>query len=437
MRVEITCIHRATCLITVVVIALTFIAISGLPVFAQTYTVIHQFTNGGDGGAPLAGLTVVTPGTKFYGTASDGGQAGAGTVFLLQLKNSSWIVTPLYTFSFGNEGSIGPDSRVLIGPDGTLYGTTYSQGVIGCEGNFGCGLVYKLQPPFTVCKSALCYWTETILYRFTGNADGAYPEGDLIIGRSGVLYGATYAGGNTGCQLGTQDDCGVLYSLTTSGGAQNVFYTFPGGASGSSPASGVIEDAAGNLYGTTSQGGGQGCAGQGCGIVYELSPNGSGWTQKVLYTFQGGSDGAAPMGGLIFDSAGNLYGTTSRAGTGAGGTAFEPTPAGGGQWTFNILYGFNAPTQGHDFPGSHASLAMDTAGNLYGTTMYDGVDANGAVFKLTHSGGGWTYTSLHDFTGGTDGALPRSTVVFDNQGNLYGTASAGGTVEGVAWEITP
>jgi len=142
------------------------------------------------------------------------------------------------------------------------------------------------------------------------------------------------------------------------------------------------------------------------------------------------------MGGLIFDAAGDLYGTTARGGAGGGGTAFELTST-GGQWTFNLLYSFNAPIQGHDFPGSHASLAMDAAGNLYGTTVYDGVDAHGAVFKLTPSNGSWTYTSLHDFTGGTDGAQPESNVVFDSQGNMYGTASAAGTVEGTAWQITP
>jgi uncharacterized repeat protein (TIGR03803 family) len=436
MSAKRTFIRRGSRLINLLAVLTAVAAFCAASASAQTYTVIHQFTDGGDGGAPIAGLTVVTPGTKFYGSASDGGQAGGGTVFQLQLKNSSWILTPLYTFSFPNEDSIGPNSRVLVGPDGSLYGTTYSQGVVGCFGNFGCGLVYRLRPPLTVCTSALCYWTETVLYRFSGSADGAYPEGDLIFGQPGVLYGATYGGGNTGCQFGTEDDCGVVYSLTTAG-VQSELYTFPGGASGSSPASGVIEDAAGNLYGTTSQGGGDGCSGQGCGIVYELSPNGSGWTQKVLYTFQGGTDGAAPMGGLIFDSAGNLYGTTSQGGADGGGTAFELTPAGGGRWTFNLLYSFNAPIQGHDFPGSHASLAMDAAGNLYGTTMYDGADSEGAVFKLTHSGGGWTYTSMHDFTGGIDGALPRSNVVFDDQGNMYGTASAAGTAEGVAWEITP
>jgi uncharacterized repeat protein (TIGR03803 family) len=414
---------------------LVFVALSAVvSANAQTYTVIHQFSDGADGGAPIVGLTVAAN-DKFYGSASDGGQLGAGTVFQLQLRNSGWILTPLSTFSFVNENSIGPDSRVLVGSDSSLYGTTYSQGVHGCQDNLGCGLVYKLRPLLNVCRSALCYWTSTVLYTFSGNADGAYPEGDLIFGRTGVLYGTTFAGGNSGCQSGTHDNCGVVYSLTTAG-AYGSIYTFQGGSDGSSPASGVIEDQAGNLYGTTSQGGGQGCSGQGCGTVFELSPNGSGWTETILYRFQGTTDGSSPMAGLIFDSAGNLYGTTETGGAGGGGTAFELTSS-GGQWTFHLLFGFTAPGQGQSLPGPHASLAMDAAGNLYGTTMYDGAAGHGAIFKLTFSGGGWNYTSLHDFTGGTDGGEPTSNVVFDSQGNLYGTASAAGTGEGVAWQIVP
>lgn len=399
----------------------------------QTYTVIHQFSNAGDGGAPIAGLTPVAPG-KFYGSASDGGQAGAGTVFQLQLKNSSWILTPLYPFVYPNEDSIGPNTRVLVGPDGALYGTTYSQGISGCTANLGCGLVYKLRPRLTVCESALCYWNETTIYRFSGNSDGAYPEGDLIVGQNGEMIGTTFAGGNTGCEFGTQSDCGVVFTMNT-GGQESVIYTFSGGAAGSSPASGVIQDATGNLYGTASQGGTSGCSGSGCGVVYELSPNGSGWTQTVLYTFQDGSDGATPLGGLVLDSAANLYGTTSAGGSGGGGTAFELNPSGGG-WSFHLLYSFTAPGNG-SMPGSRASLAIDTSGNLYGTTFYEGAFGKGAIFKLTNSGGSWSYASLHDFTGGTDGALPHSNVVFDSQANMYGTASSGGTVEGVAWEVTP
>src|ERR1035437_1017268 len=208
-----------------------------------------------------------------------------------------------------------------------------------------------------------------------------------------------------------------------------------------SPQSGVIFDSAGNLYGTT-QGGGTG----GCGTVYELSPSSSGWTEKVLYNFQCGfsSDGQYPIGGLIFDAAGNLYGTTNFAGANNGGTVFELSPLGGGNWTFHLLYSLSYNGT-FDFLlyGPTGTLAMDSSGSLYGTTVMDGAFGGGSVFKLTPSHGGWTYTSLHDFGGGSDGGNPFGNVVLDASGNVYGTAGVGGLSGceglgcGVVWKITP
>jgi uncharacterized repeat protein (TIGR03803 family) len=202
----------------------------------------------------------------------------------------------------------------------------------------------------------------------------------------------------------------------------------------------VIFDSAGNLYGTTYSGGANNC-----GTVYELSPSGSTWTETVLYSFQCGfgvPDGGAPVGGLIFDAAGNLYGTTNIGGTNNGGTVFELSPSGGGNWTFQVLYGL--PYNG-DFDfiyyGPTGSLAMDAAGNLYGTGLMDGASGSGNVFKLTPSNGSWIYTDLYDFRG-PEGAYPWGDVVLDAHGNLYGTASAGGENQcngngcGVVWEVT-
>src|SRR5271166_2917290 len=163
-------------------------------------------------------------------------------------------------------------------------------------------------------------------------------------------------------------------------------------------------------------------------------------TENVLYRFQDGSDGAVPFGGVIFDNSGNLYGSTLVHGLGGGGTVFELSPA-NGNWTFSLLYSFI----GSGF-GPAASLTMDAAGNLYGTTDKNGAFGAGTVFKLTPSGGSWKYTSLHDFTGGSDGGNPFSNVTFDANGNLYGRTSAGGDTSGdcqglvgcgVVWEITP
>jgi uncharacterized repeat protein (TIGR03803 family) len=160
----------------------------------------------------------------------------------------------------------------------------------------------------------------------------------------------------------------------------------------------------------------------------------------VLYDFQAGDDGAYPEAGLIFDLAGNLYGATRNRGPANGGTVFEMTPA-GGAWDITTLYGFS---QGLGYWGPWSTLAMDAAGNLYGTTYNDGAYGYGSVFKLTRSNGGWTYSDLHDFTGNSDGAWPVGSVVLDASGNIYGTSSAGGNRGcpgdagcGVVWEITP
>ncbi len=247
--------------------------------------------------------------------------------------------------------------------------------------------------------------------------------------QAGNIYGTTYGGGGGSCPGG----CGIVFKLTPagSGWTESVIYTFAGGADGASPWAGVTFDHAGNLYGTTTAGGAFGA-----GTVYELSPSGGGWTKRTLHSFQlSQTDGSAPFAGVIFDPSGNLYGATQYGGSGSGGTVFELSPS-GGSWIFTTLYSFNASGGGRA-KGPVANLAIDGAGNLYGTTAGDGVHGAGSVFKLTHAGGSWTYTSLHDFTGGSDGQLPRSNVVFDSSGNLYSTAYGGVDGKGVVFEITP
>ena len=195
---------------------------------------------------------------------------------------------------------------------------------------------------------------------------------------------------------------------------------------GANPSNGLILDSTGNLYSTTALGG-SGAH----GTVFELMSSGSGWTENILYNFTGGNDGSDLFAGLIFDGSGNLYGATSGAGTGGGGTVFELTPS-TGSWTLNTFYSFTGGSR----CGPLGSLFIQ-AGSLYGITNCGGANHLGSVFKLTPSGGGWTYTSLHDFTGGTDGKIPFGNVVFDADGNIYGTASAGGSHGvGVVWEIT-
>jgi uncharacterized repeat protein (TIGR03803 family) len=378
---------------------------------AQTYQVIHSFTGGQDGGSPYAGLSL-DKGGNLYGTTFGGGTSGSGAVFQLKRKNSSFVFNPLYSFAGGSDGA-NPEARVIFGSDGALYGTT--------RGGYpnGLGTVFKLRPSPSACKSALCSWTETVLYSFKGGTDGAYPGfGELIFDRAGNIYGTTLSGGNNGSN-------GTVYQLTPSGSGwtEGVLYRFAVN-DGAMPVSGVILDNAGNLYGTTIAGGLSNS-----GTVFQLTyAAGSGWTETFLYSFRGGNDGNLPIGGLVFDSSGNLYGTTSNGGQGGGGTVFKLTPSGGG-WTYSLVYSFTGGYQ----CGPWGTLLMD-GGNLYGTTVCDGAKNAGNVFKLTPSG---TYTSLYDFAGGSDGKNPYCRVVFDANGNLYGTAYAGGQGYGVVWEITP
>ena len=388
---------------------------------AQTFTVLYDFT-GTCGANPEAGLTMDGAGHLFGTTNSGGTKGGFGSVFELApaKKGGGFVCNLLHAFSGGSVGSTdggGPASRAVFGPNGTLYGST----TFG--GNANTGVVYNLGPVSRFSK-------ETILYTFTGGNDGDRPSGDLLFDQTGNIYGTTGRGGAT--------SNGVVFELTPSGNGftEDVLYTFTGGNDGGTPLSSVISDAAGNLYGTANSGGAFGF-----GTVFELTGSGPSRTEQTLYSFQNGSDGASPVGGLIFDALGNLYGTTSSGGAGGGGTVFKLTPSGGGSFTFTLLFSFTNSTL-LTGTGPQATLTMDAAGNIYGTTSRDGAFAQGSVFKLTPSGGGYTFTSLHDFTGGTtDGGVPLGNVILDAAGNLFGTTSiGGGTVGfelGVIFEITP
>ena len=378
---------------------------------AQTITVLHNFTEGADGAEPYAGVTVDRAG-NLYGTTTTSVN-GEGTVFKMSHQGSGWVLSTIHAFTQAGDGEL-PLARVVFGPDGTLYGTT----VYGGQGSNG--IVFNLRPPATVCKSVSCPWTETVLYNFTGGSDGASPYlGDLIFDAAGNIYGTTILGGAFGL--------GTVFKLTRSGGgwSESVLHSFTGGDDGAFPQNGVAFDSAGNLYGTATDGGSFDF-----GTVYELSPSGSGWTENTIYTFNGVSDNEYPVGSVVIDGHGNLYGTTSPSNSLAAGTVWELTSS-GGNWsltTLQQLIGYEGP---FDTP------TLDAAGNVYGTFT-----GNGAVFKLSSSDGGWTYTS-YSFTG-DNGQTPIGGVSLDASGNLYGTTAGGGTGHGqncsgcgVVWEITP
>jgi len=232
---------------------------------AQTFSVLHNFSGGGDGATPYAGVTI-GPGGVLYGTASGGGNHDAGVVFKLTDQGSSWTLSPLYEFTGGSDRAE-PYGAVAIGPNGALYGTTI-------YGGAGYGTAFELRPPLTACKAILCYWGETVLHTFTGTSDGEYPDHvNLAFDQAGNIYGTTYDGGMYGD--------GTTFELTASGGGytESIIHNFgSSGTDGDSPYSGVVLDTAGNVYGTTDEGGTGGA-----GTLYQLMPSrGDGWRMSWL-----------------------------------------------------------------------------------------------------------------------------------------------------------
>jgi len=273
-----------------------------------------------------------------------------------------------------------------------LYGTASGGGV-------SCGVVYKVDQASE----------ETVLYAFTG-LDGCDPKSKVIHDADGNLYGTTYVGGAHGW--------GVVYKLDPATGTETVLHSFTGRADGALPYAGVVLDAAGNLYGTTENGGAR-PGYSGLGVVYKLDP--ATGTETVLHTFTGGVDGGGPFAGVILDSAGNLYGTTTVGGAHGWGVVYKLDPA---TDKMAVLHAF---TGGADGGLPATGLIHDAAGNLYGTTTGGGPDGWGVVYKVDPATR--TETVLHSFTGRADGAIPAG-VFLDSDGNLYGTTNRGGARPG-------
>ncbi|HWY23005.1 MAG TPA: choice-of-anchor tandem repeat GloVer-containing protein [Candidatus Acidoferrum sp.] len=271
--------------------------------------------------------------------------------------------------------------------------------------------------------------SEKVLHSFGSNSKfGVGPSSSLIFDASGNLYGTTVNGGT--------DNIGTAYELSPKiggGWTEKLLYSFAkNGTDGQNPAGGLIFDSAGNLYGTTDIGGTDGV-----GTVFELSPPvppATTWTEKVLYSFLNNStDGQNPANSLVMDSAGNLYGTTGSGGVFVVGTAFELRPTAGGGWTETVLHSFHQTAGGGDGSDPRSGLILDSAGNLYGTTLFGGALGGGTVYQLSPSTGGtWTETILYSFANDkVDGGLPSGgSLILDAAGNLYGTTTAGGPAGG-------
>lgn len=374
-----------------------------VPAGASSYTAIWNPQVQGNGDPE--GRLLLRSNGSLIGTSF--GYPGNGIVFQLTPSKGAW--TPKKIFGFSGTNGSGPAGGLVADSTGALYGTTYN------GGKHGYGTVFKL----TLVSGV---WKESVLYSFkSGTGDGANPRCDLLrVPSSGTLYGTTQYGGGPGQGVGS------VFSLTDSGGvwSEHVLYVFGGGDGAEQPLSGVHRDSAGALYGTAFYGGPYNA-----GVVYKLVRSGNTWNRTTLHFFGATGDGSYPIGPVIEDANGVLYGTTSSGGAHiGGGTVFKLAPDG----TETVLWSFDFS----DGDSPEGGLHMDSAGALYGTT--DGFTAGGGtVFKLSQSGGIWSETVLHSFAG-SDGANPMAGVIEDSAGNLYGTTSAGGAYGfGTAFEISP
>jgi len=394
------------------------------------------------------------------------------SVLLLTLASTpparAQTYTLLYSFQCQPDGS-NPQSTLLVDPSGNLYGTTSSGGTYvsgtlfelspewvetilhsfagGAEDGAqpehtallrdGAGNIYGVTPFGGNHDSGVVYKlsptaAETILHQFAPGSSGTEPFGGLLRDQTGNLYGTTYGGGDLSC--GGGGGCGTVFELTSPSGQEKVLFSFPPGPNGPGlygqlPEAGLVRDSAGNLYGTTTTGGNP----QSRGTVFELSASGQ---ETVLHEFTGGPDGSFPNAPLVRDSAGNMYGATPFGGGRNYGTVFKI--ASGGQ--YSVLHNFTT-RQGGVYPAG--PVAEDAAGDIFGVTENGGTGlcqggfANGcgAIFKLSPSG---SEQVLYNFLGEPDGQYPLAGVTRDSHGNLYGTTSEGGAYGcGTVWKFTP
>lgn len=411
-----------------------------------TLTTLYNFTDLSDGGFPESALVLSSTGV-LYGTTASGGAYGWGTVFELIPSNggATWTQKTLYAFTGGNDGA-NPLSDLIIGKNNVLYGTTYYGGA------HGYGAAFQLSQ---VAGGA---WTEKVLYSFAGGSDGANPAaGVTLLSKNGVLYGTTYNGGTAGL--------GTVYELipAVSGWTEKVLHTFTGGVDGANPLSDLTLAASGSLFGTTSQGGQyvvtnqpptctqtSPCTVGAAGIAFELTPTGgSVFTETLLYTFTGGTDGGSPESALIMGTNGALYGSTFWGGSANGcpigdypqgcGTVYQLLPpSGSGAWTEAVLYAFT----GHSADGAHpyGNMALNTSGQLFGTTYSGGANVDtcsadsysgcGTIFSVKpKTGGGWTKSNIMALPGSPGGGNPNG-LVLAKGGNMYGSTTVGGNSGG-------
>jgi len=400
------------------------------------YRVLYRFLGSPDGSEPYAGLAMDAAG-NLYGTTYHGGTEG--TVFQLTLgSKGKWSESVLFDFSDPSVSGGFPIAGVTLDAVGNVYGASE-------PGAGNQGVVYELTP------SSSGFWNVDVLHAFSGYKDGGQPWAAPIFDKAGNLYGTATMG-----PIDPGQD-GMVYELMPSHGVwqENIFPGFSSKKDGAQPSAEVVFDKAGNLYSTTMDGG-TGCRPVGCGTVFKMSNTNGHWTETVIYAFKGGTDGAFPSSALVLDQHGNLYGTTPVGGIGpcdientpGCGTVFKLTPRSKGLWKKTVIYSPDGSTGGGLFGG----VVFDKAGNLYGTTTFYGKTSQncpagcGTVFKLTpRIGGRWTATTLYEFRGLADGGEPFDRLLIDKAGNIFGTTEYGGSSTypcnifgcGVVFEIRP
>jgi uncharacterized repeat protein (TIGR03803 family) len=392
---------------------------------AQSQEVLlHTFGLSGDDGQYPESSLAFDNGGNLYGTTADGGLYGGGTVY--ELMNGAWDENILYNFTGGSDGNCyfglngSACSNLIIDGEGNLYGTAPAGGA------FGAGVVFELSPTGTG-------WTETVLHSFGGPGDGYNPWGGVIMDDQGNLYGTTNSDYYETTILG------VVYELSLSGGAwtESILYSLPSNSNNNYLESGLAMDAAGNLYGTSYE------------TVFELSPNGhGGWNPTVIHTFTGPPKDAGPGSAPLVYNAGNLYGVSDGGGSMNDGAVYKLTPGKNGKWAEKLLYSFK--TSPFCCPYHATSVVLDATGNLYGTAGVGGNFGEGMIYELVAPVGTGAYKektlfSFNDpYAAGNDGAVPFSSLVFDNAGNLYGTTQDGGSLSntdgggyGTVFEFNP
>ena len=395
---------------------LALLAMLATSAWASTEKVLWNFSGGSDGSEPWSNYFIADAKGNLYSVTASGGTYSSGVVFMLTPAGEE---TVLYEFKGQSNGDgAAPHGRLAFDAQGNLYGTTQGGGTNNT------GTVYELTP------AQGGGWTEKVLYTFSAaGTDGANPSAGLVIAKDGTMYSTTANGGAGGA--------GASFSLkrTSKGWKQKVIHSLNYPGDGGYPYDGLMMDASGNLYGAAPAGGSSGY-----GVIYRLSQGKQGWTETVIHNFtdQNGDGSGLYWIDLISDGAGNIYGATSFGGTNTTGNVWELVYSKSKKtYTESILYEFGASGSG-DGNNPYGGLAMDSKGNLYGTTVNGGTGGIGMVYQLTKQGKTWKETALHEFAGGADGSQPTGNLYIDGKGRLYGMAEMGGSSnQGVAYRVKP